>query len=455
MKTLKRYINNFAFFTAMLVMVSCKKYLDVKSDMAQETIESLSSLEKLMDGSQYMNFYVNSFGEASADDYWLTDKTYNSFTEALRNTYIWQNFTYQHPNDWAMGYQPVYQANLVIDRYRSRRETDSEQERWNKVYGTALFFRAYQLMFQSWTYAKAYNKQTASTDQGVVLRLSSNPWELSVRSSNAVVYAQIIHDLRMAAQLLPDHADHPMRPSRMAGLAALSRVYLSMNDYEHASLYADSCLAMRHRLLDLNADPDIVPGNVYPFKQFNGETLFYAQLYTSANIAPSYALVDTLLYKQYDANDLRRTYYFTKNADNTVSFKGSYTGSNTLFGGFAMGEIYLVKAESMVRLGKIKDGTEWLNKLLVKRYKGYAEVSFTTSKEALDYIRKERRKELLMRGLRWMDIKRQNEDGAGLGLKRIVDGKLYELKPRSNRFALPIPQDVIEQSGIQQNPFTD
>ncbi|SEM08104.1 hypothetical protein SAMN05216436_101351 [bacterium A37T11] len=57
-----------------------------------------------------------------------------------------------------------------------------------------------------------------------------------------------------------------------------------------------------------------------------------------------------------------------------------------------------------------------------------------------------------MRGLRWMDIKRLNKEGANITLTRNLNGQIYTLPPNDPRFALPIPEDVIDLSGMQQNP---
>jgi len=73
--------------------------------------------------------------------------------------------------------------------------------------------------------------------------------------------------------------------------------------------------------------------------------------------------------------------------------------------------------------------------------------------EALALVLKERRKELLFRGLRWMDIKRLNKEGAGINITRVVNGMRYTLEPGDPRFALPLPADVIDASGMPQNPW--
>jgi hypothetical protein len=56
-----------------------------------------------------------------------------------------------------------------------------------------------------------------------------------------------------------------------------------------------------------------------------------------------------------------------------------------------------------------------------------------------------------MRGLRWMDIKRLNKDGAKITLTRNVEGNTYTLPPNDLRYALPIPEEVISLTGMPQN----
>lgn len=73
--------------------------------------------------------------------------------------------------------------------------------------------------------------------------------------------------------------------------------------------------------------------------------------------------------------------------------------------------------------------------------------------DALALVLKERRKELLFRGLRWIDIKRLNKEGAGINITRLVNGMRYTLEPGDPRFALPLPADVIDASGMPQNPW--
>ena len=71
---------------------------------------------------------------------------------------------------------------------------------------------------------------------------------------------------------------------------------------------------------------------------------------------------------------------------------------------------------------------------------------------ALAKVLTERRKELLMRGLRWTDLRRLNRDSRfAVTLSRTVQGQEYLLPPGDPRYTLLIPNEVIVNSGIAQN----
>ncbi|HBI87240.1 MAG TPA: RagB/SusD family nutrient uptake outer membrane protein, partial [Sphingobacterium sp.] len=45
-----------------------------------------------------------------------------------------------------------------------------------------------------------------------------------------------------------------------------------------------------------------------------------------------------------------------------------------------------------------------------------------------------------------------NKEGAGITLQRKLNGQTYTLHPGDQRFALPIPEDIIALTGMPQNP---
>ena len=197
------------------------------------------------------------------------------------------------------------------------------------------------------------------------------------------------------------------------------------------------------------------PDDYYPFTRFNPEVLFDNTISQASyyDTDPYYARIDSELYNSYALNDLRKDLFFRQ--ENTgYSFKGSYA-AYSLFIGIATDEVYLMRAESNARLGNKDAALNDLNTLMDKRWNTGTFIPFnaTTSGDALTLILQERRKELVFRNLRWMDIKRLNKEEADITLKRIIDGQTYTLPPNDNRFALPLPADIVKMTGMPQNPY--
>ncbi len=164
--------------------------------------------------------------------------------------------------------------------------------------------------------------------------------------------------------------------------------------------------------------------------------------------------VDTQLYGMYKPNDLRKEIYFMKNSLGNYNVKRGYLGGGSYpFTGMATVEIYLIKAECLVRSGNNASAIEVMNDLLIKRYaKGkYVPIENMDNNSLLAFILDERRKELVWRGLRWTDLKRLNKEGSGIELKRQVGNENYTLPANSKRYTFPIPDDEIAFSHIIQN----
>ncbi len=62
--------------------------------------------------------------------------------------------------------------------------------------------------------------------------------------------------------------------------------------------------------------------------------------------------------------------------------------------------------------------------------------------EALGIVLLERRKELLMRGIRLSDIKRLNLEGTAIKMVRMIEGERVELSPNSSKLILNTPTDL-------------
>lgn len=424
----------------------------MKPDKSLVVPNSIKDVQALLDANQNISIYSMGLGEASADNYYMTDNGWASlYSEGSRSVYIWgSEIVYdEFPNVWSNLYRVVYYANLAIDCLDGIPKTDKNKVPWNDLMGAALFFRSEAFLRVAFAWAKAYDSTTASKDLGIPLRLSIDFNERSTRATLQQTYDQIINDLLKAVPLLPVKSQHVMRPSKPAAYALLARVFLSIRNYEKAALYADSSLKLYNTLIDFN---NLDVSARYPIERFNQETIFYLSGGVE-NLSIAYAKVDSVLYSSYADNDLRKEVFFRSNGDGSYAFKGSYDGSTRLFTGLATDEVYFIRSEANARLGNISFAINDLNTLLSKRWKMGTFLPFDISNKdsAVNLILLERRKELLMRDLRWMDIKRLNKEGGNIVLKRILNGSQYVLTPNDNKYALPIPDQVILRTNMKQN----
>lgn len=437
----------------LLIGIGCKKYLDQKPDKSLVIPTSLKDLQALLDNYRQINLNDPSGGESSSDNYYLTTEDWNNLDEGLRNLYVWGkgDFFPSFNNMWKNAYQAIYIPNVVLDNLQKIERSSLNEQEWDFVKGEALFLRAREFHLIAVTFAPAYDSITSREDLGIPLRLSSDFNIPSKRSNLEITYKTIVDDLKESIQLLPVETISMYRASKPAAYALLARVFLSMRKYDEARKYADSSLQLYHELMDFNT---LKASASRPIPSLNEETLFYGSAGNWGPLSNSVAKIDSVLYNEFDSNDLRKVVYFKNNKDGTFGFKGTYTGGTAELSAPATDEVYLMRAECLAREGDVSSAMEDLNTLLITRWKTgtFTPIMAEDQKDAQKIILMERRKELIYRELRWMDIKRLNKEGAKIVLKRVVNGESFILSPNDPRYALPIPQAVIDLTGMKQNP---
>lgn len=435
----------------ILISFGCSDFLDEKSDLKLATPDRLEDNQMLLNNYGFLNVDFASSGETSSDDYYLTDADYNGLSfEATKRLHIWMPDnvapSISSGNDWSTCYRSIYICNAVLFNMQDKNFTGEQAD---NIRGQALALRAFRYLDAAQIWCKAYNPQTAGTDLGLPLRLDPDMNIPSVRSTVKQTYDQIISDLQTAIPLLLPKQISGMRISRAAAYGLLARTYLFMGDYNSALQNTQQALSINNDLMDFNT---LNPNADYPIEEMNKEILLWTAITYESHLMP--AKIPEHIYQMYDNNDLRKTVFFRKNTANEVLFKGYYNNVNGPIVSVATDELYLMAAECNVRLNKIQEGMGHLNDLLVKRWKtgNYIPMTANSQTEALNIILKERRKELLIRGLRWSDLKRYNRDGANIMLTRTVNGQTYTLPPNDLRYVIAIPEDIITLTGMPQNP---
>lgn len=458
------YLFNSLLIALLGLITACGKtdFLNEKPQKSLLIPNTLEHYQRILDEDGMMNGVTTNgltpqLGESSSDNFYLLETEFNTYlNQQKQGYYIWSENPYGINSvlDWEFPYRAILYANTVLDGVSHIERTEQNSIQHNNIIGQALFHRAHMFHQLSQVFAPAYNPDSDNSALGIILRSEADINESLRRATVQETYDQIINDLTTSISLLDETPLHKARPSKQAAYGLLARVYLTMGEYSLAKLYSDSCLQIQGDLLDFN---NVNANLASPFQgtrfehPINREIIFFSVMLSEISefypINPYTARVDTSLYLSYHADDLRRKLFFDPFPPIGYRFKGSYSfrGFNHYFSGLAVDEILLIRSECNARLGNVEDALIDLNRLLIARWdiaSVYIPYEGLNEQDALSVILKERRKELVFRGLRWPDLRRLNQEGHNIALTRNINGEIYTLTPNDQRWVWPLPLEV-------------
>ncbi|WP_162796160.1 RagB/SusD family nutrient uptake outer membrane protein [Pedobacter namyangjuensis] len=432
---------------------SCEKFLEAKPNQKLAVPATAHDLRLMLDTYSIINNGMPITVETMSDNYYVTNTDLSGLANQLmRNLYTWQRDETAN-SEWTNVYKSIYYTNVVLDEWKKLGLEGGQEAA--AVKGSAMALQAFYYYMLAQLFAVPY-QASADAPWGLSLRYDADFSKAITRASVHETYNTIIQLLKQSLPLLPAQEPLKTRPTKAMAYGLLARTYLLTKNYAQAQLYADSALLYNNRLINfntLNANANA------PFARFNGEVVFHARTSTTPILSPAIAKIDSNLYRSYDKDDLRKTMYFKLNANGTVSFKGDYDGSGTssgyVFWGLVTDELYLIRAECLARQGMYVLAMETLNYLLITRWKSgsFIALSAANAEDALNIILRERRKELLFRGTRWSDLRRLRDEPQVVEPVRVVNGDTIRLMSNSNKYTLPIPYTIINQSEMAQNPL--
>lgn len=447
-------MQKFLLFIFSITLFACNnKFLEKPADSSQVPPSTVDGYQTLLDNELMTSRVTPCVESFCTDDFILNGSLLGTPYWGL---YTWNPSFYQNSgfteNSWDNPYKAINYANVTLAGLPKLPPAElAKTKAYNWVYGSALFLRAFHYFFLEETFGHPYNPNTASGSSGVVLRLGIDPEERMGRSSVLEVYTQIMRDLRGAVSLLPGtvQRDRTNRPSLPAAYAMLARVCLVMKDFHAAQSYADSCLLLTDSLLRYDT-VSLAKSKI--FDAFNNsEVLFQCSGIDCPTLFGPSVSIDNALYSSYDGNDLRRTLFFQPNSTGDgVSFRGYYSTGRLTFSGLALDEVLLTRAECRARNKDVLGAMEDLNKLLSTRWRPgtYHNYQATTPAMALDIVLQERRKELVGRELRFVDMRRLLDEPSAVTVRRATGDSLI---PGGGGYTLQIPALEIELGGISQN----
>lgn len=509
---------------ALTLMTSCSGYLKEYSQDS-DYVRSWEDLNELLIGSCYEpTFSANTVALVSDPEYFIHflgdeldeyPESYNSYSmgydgkERVFGYYTWQarssqNDTYTGYNTstesecWTNLYKMINVANNVIYSAKDLSDkTEDERRGKEKVDGEARFLRAYYYFQLVNLYGKAYDPSTAATDPGVPIKTSAEV-EDKVFQRNTVqeVYDLILSDLETADRELTAYGAQPThyRADSVAVHLLRSRVYLYMQNWQQAAVYAQKVINEHPGIINLNTQSDgqgvisTTSGELIFSMGSNSVMCYTLNTYKSFTISPT-------VYNLFSDNDLRKTKYMWTNGsfhgytkcnvgtpDQTVDpddasyyfYYYEYPNervwnevSDKNF--FRSSEAYLNLAEAEAYMGNEAAAREAVNHLRRYRYKEGTDYQLTSSgQQLIREIRNERERELFLEGHRWFDLRRYAVCTVAPQTTTITHNYYYyesrssttktahhifTLTPDDWGWTLPIPQPVLNQNtGMENNP---
>lgn len=442
MKSKIRTMSVLGFIVLAVLNTSCEGFLDEKPNKSILVPESVPEFEAILDNYDRLNSTAP-LPFIYSDDYWTTDPNWLRFSPWQQRAYAWSAEPYlleEIPQDYFTLYRRIFMANVVLEKLGEN--PDWKQVDIDRLKGKSLFYRASGYFELASLFLVHPTATSAGAETKIPLKSSSRFDKVDGWLTATQAFELIQSDLITAIPLLPEKTALPTQPNRYAGHALLARIYLYLGNYDKAIESAEQVIRGSYELMDYSK---LNMNLAFPVAGFNQEMIMFSFMLSQTMVTSNNAaFVDSLLVKSYDAKDLRRKFIFLNSARH-YSFKGNYTGTPDIFTGIALDEILLILAEAYVRSEKVADGMKYLNRLLEKRIEGFKHLDIMDREEALDQVLDHRRKTLLFRGQRWLDLKRFSVmDAKQPELKRRINGETIVFKAQPENFQVRIPESELK-----------
>lgn len=473
------------------VLPGCKKYLEEAPDQRTQ-INTPEKVGKLLVTAYPSGNYML-FAEAMSDN--VTDNYVQGRIDAINSdAYFWRDvrsISRDSPTSyWNDAYKAIAVANHAL-RAIDDMGGGPEYMPWK---GEALLARAYAHFMLVNLFSKPYDKTTSARDPGIpyVTEPETVVERSYTRHTVEYVYEQIEKDLKEGLPLLRDdvYSVAPFHFTRKAAHAFALRFYLFWEKPEAALDHADLVFP----------DGNIV-GNM---RGWTGRyrDLSYDELsveYTKATEKANLLLIETQSwwgsrwrnYRYSTSVNLRNrifglggetnvtggtwayvtgqvglTSYYVRKFTYFFARIGGASGTTgygyTVIPALTTEEVLFNRAEAKVMLGRYGEALSDINLFVSQRVMDYnpAAHDVTLAKAKAYYglnndedalirtILDLKRPEFIHEGIRWFDIRRHRLPVVHTDM----DGREYTLGPDDPRRTLQLPQEVLNDPGMEPNP---
>jgi len=421
--------NSYIYTLAFLLLFSnCNKL--VQTAPPKNTITTTEVFSDSVDAnSGILGIYSNIFNQsgtltfgncaisllcgASADEMGTTNTGYMQY---YRNKLL-SNDTYINTRLWAQPYTYIYQANAAIEGLQNSTTLSTSVQR--KFLGEAKFFRAFCYFYLVNLF-------------GDVPYVTSTQWSGTLntaKSSQSLVYSNIISDLKDAYAVLPDDyslsGGERTRVNKSAAAALLARAYLYNKMYDSAELMATNVInnpiysleqdlnnvflaTSNEAILQFRITSSSYPYNLTPEGYFNlpFNAARAPQFFLSAQLMSSFESGDQRKIAWVDSSKYSgKIYYYSYKYKLGPAQLNRNASPTEYYMVLRFAEQYLIRAEARLKENKLSDAIDDLN--TIRNRAGLDSIYPSTSDEMMAAILHEKRIELFGEwGHRWLDLKR-------------------------------------------------
>jgi hypothetical protein len=346
---------------------------------------------------------------------------------------------------WAYPYAIIREANMAIEGITASTTLTSSVKA--QLLGEAYFFRAFNYFY------------LVNYFGGVPLVLSADVQATAnlPRATTDAVWAQIISDLKLAAEQLPGTYTGTLRTrvNKYAAIALLARAYLYTKDYTNAVASSTQVIAaadVAYTLPSLstafiNSSTEVI----LQTGTTNGFSMFGSNYRTTATTGiPAYYLYPSFP-QSFELGDKRRAEWMDSVISGTTTYYrinkyklATATAGNEYNVVLRLAEQYLIRAEANAELDNVGAAQTDLN--AVRHRADLDDTPAATKADLLTAIARERKVELFGEfGHRWFDLKRTNK----------VDEVIGAIKSNwtSTAALMPIPfNEISKNPALTPNP---
>lgn len=421
--------------TTLFTLNSCERYLDITPTgvVIPTTEEDFRAL--LVRGYSVYPDYKARIAFRS-DEIFLN--TGREDASKYKDIYTWNDTTPDpttNPYHYSEFYTSIFYTNYVIENATSKL-TDGATKK--QILGEAYALRALNYFGLVNLYSDVFTGNNGNAESVPIITTPNIEGDFPKSTLNEV-YNQIFSDIAQAEALLNQSkfdAGLNYRFTTTALNAFKARIYQYRGEWEKVVQEVDKVLAVNNNLEDFNNF------SVLPVSYKSVESVMNLDFNVNRDLQQLGFASDELIALYDQTNDLRFEKYFEPSGAKFRTKK--YNSANELKSTFRVGELMLIKAEALAKLGRESESKNVLLALAEKRYNATGLANFTAQINGLSgnaYLAEllnERFRETNYEGLRWFDLRRTGKPA----LQHSLDGTIHNLNQGDVRYTLPYPKEA-------------